>query len=116
MLSSNDVVKIGTNTQYCFPFTGKFKVTSPFGPRSLQETWASKNHKGIDLVALENKTIVSVANGVVKRAQYQKGYGNYVWVANEDGKGYIYAHMAETYIKVRKKVNTKNPNDFMRRK
>lgn len=113
MLSSNDVVRIGTSTQYCFPFTGKFKVTSPFGPRSLQETWASKNHKGVDLVALENKTIVSVANGVVKRAQYQKGYGNYVWVANEDGKGCIYAHMAETYVKVGQKVHPKTPIGLM---
>lgn len=37
-------------SNYCFPFTGKFKVTSPFGPRSLQETYASKNHKGIDQI------------------------------------------------------------------
>lgn len=100
-------------SNYCFPFTGKFKVTSPFGRRSLSETYASKNHKGIDLVALENKTIVSVSNGTVRRAQYQKGYGNYVWVANEDGKGCIYAHMAETYVKVGQKVHPKTPIGLM---
>lgn len=100
-------------SDYCFPFTGKFKVTSPFGRRSLSETYASKNHKGIDLVALENKTIVSVTNGTVKRAQYQKGYGNYVWVANEDGKGCIYAHMAKTYVKVGQKVHPKTPIGLM---
>lgn len=100
-------------SNYCFPFTGKFKVTSPFGRRSLSETYASKNHKGIDLVALENKTIVSVSNGTVRRVQYQKGYGNYVWVANEDGKGCIYAHMAETYVKVGQKVHPKTPIGLM---
>lgn len=100
-------------SDYCFPFTGKFKVTSPFGRRSLSETYASKNHKGIDLVALENKTIVSVTNGTVKRAQYQRGYGNYVWVANEDGKGCIYAHMAKTYVRVGQKVHPKTPIGLM---
>lgn len=100
-------------SDYCFPFTGKFKVTSPFGRRSLSETYASKNHKGIDLVAQENKTIVSVTNGTVKKSQYQSGYGNYVWVANEDGKGCIYAHMAETYVKVGQKVHPKTPIGLM---
>ena len=100
-------------SNYCFPFTGKFKVTSPFGRRSLSETYASKNHKGIDLVAQENKTIVSVTNGTVKRAQFQKGYGNYVWVANEDGKGCIYAHMAKTFVKVGQKVYPKTPIGLM---
>lgn len=100
-------------SNYCFPFTGKFKVTSPFGRRSLSETYASKNHKGIDLVAQENKTIVSVTNGTVKRAQFQKGYGNYVWIANEDGKGCIYAHMAKTFVKVGQKVHPKTPIGLM---
>lgn len=71
-MMSTSIETLQRASNYCFPFTGKFKVTSPFGRRSLQETWASKNHKGVDLVALENKTIVSVTSGVVKRAQFQK--------------------------------------------
>ena len=98
---------------YCFPFTGKFVVTSPFGLRSLTETYASKNHKGIDLVAQENKTVVSVSNGTVVRSQFQSGYGNYVWVANEDGKGCIYAHLSQAYVKVGDKVHPKTPIGLM---
>ena len=101
------------SSNYCFPFTGRFKVTSPFGLRSLSETYASKNHKGIDLVATENKTVVSVTNGTVRRSQYQRGYGNYVWVANEDGKGCIYAHLAKSYVKVGQKVHPKTPIGLM---
>lgn len=112
-MMSTSIETLQRASNYCFPFTGKFKVTSPFGRRSLQETWASKNHKGIDLVALENKTIVSVTSGTVKRAQFQKGYGNYVWVANEDGKGCIYAHMADIYVKVGQKVHPKTPIGLM---
>ncbi len=105
--------KFQVASDYCFPFTGKFKVTSPFGLRSLSETYASKNHKGVDLVAQEDKTVVSVANGTVKRAQFQSGYGNYVWVANEDGKGCIYAHLAESYVEVGQKVHPKTPIGLM---
>lgn len=100
-------------SNYCFPFTGEFKVTSPFGPRSLEETYASKNHKGVDLVALEDKTVVSVTNGTVKRAQYQSGYGKYVWIANEDGKACIYAHLDSYSVKVGDKVSPKTPIGIM---
>lgn len=93
----------------CYPFLGTFVVTSPFGPRSAAESYVSKYHKGIDLVGQGNKTIVSVTDGVVKRAQWQNGYGNYVWVANNDGTGCIYAHMSKTYVKVGQSVTCKTP-------
>lgn len=89
------------SSNYRFPFTGKFKVTSDFGKRSVSElSTASHNHKGIDLAALENKTIYSVTSGIVKQIRYQKGYGNYVWTANDDGHACIYAHMKSVSCKV----------------
>ena len=93
----------------CYPFLGKFVVTSPFGPRSAQESYVSKYHKGIDLVAQGNKTVVSVTDGVVKRVTTQSSYGNYVWVANNDGTGAIYAHLAKTLCKVGQSVTCKTP-------
>lgn len=93
----------------CYPFLGKFVVTSPYGPRSAQEDYVSKYHKGIDLVAQGDKTVVSVTDGVVKRVSTQSGYGNYVWVANNDGTGAIYAHLAKTLCKVGQNVTCKTP-------
>ena len=67
----------------CYPFLGKFKVTSPFGIRSAVKTsegYSSTDHKGIDLVGLDNKTVVSCCDGVVTRSIFAKSLGNFVWV------------------------------------
>src|SRR5574344_1450623 len=93
----------------CYPFLGKFVVTSPFGPRSSTETYVSRNHKGIDLVSQGSKTVVSVTDGVVKRVTSQSAYGNYVWVENNDGTGAIYCHLSRFLCKVGQTVTCKTP-------
>ena len=93
----------------CYPFLGKFVVTSPFGPRSSTETYVSRNHKGIDLVSQGSKTVVSVTDGVVKRVASQSAYGNYVWVENNDGTGAIYCHLSSFLCKVGQTVTCKTP-------
>lgn len=87
-----------------FPFTGKFKVTAIFGA-SDQELWANNGHEGIDFASQGDKTIVSVTEGTVgwvKRSN--KGFGNHVWVKNDDGYGCIYAHMSSILVKAGDKV------------
>lgn len=94
----------------CYPFLGKFVVTSQFGVRGTvktQEGYASRNHKGVDLVSQGSLEVVSATDGIVKRAQWQNGYGNYVWVANNDGTGCIYAHLKEIKCKVGQAVTCK---------
>ena len=44
-------------------YSGKYKVTSPFGQRILNGQL--DDHKGIDVVGITNKTITAVASGVV---------------------------------------------------
>lgn len=87
-----------------FPFTGEFKVTAIFGA-SNQELWANNGHEGIDFASRGDKTIVSVTEGTVgwvKRSS--TGFGNHVWVKNDDGYGCIYAHMSRIYVKAGDKV------------
>lgn len=101
---------IGNTTKRCFPFLGKFKVTSPFGTRSAVKTsegYSSTDHKGIDLVGLDDKTIVSCCDGIVTRAQYGNGVGNYVWVKSDEGYGMIYQHLASIAVKVGQRVTCK---------
>lgn len=96
----------------CYPYLGKFVVTSPFGVRGsikTQEGYASRFHKGIDLVGTGDKTIVAATDGIVKRVQWQSGYGNYVWIENIDGTGCIYAHLKETLCSVGQNVTCKTP-------
>lgn len=88
----------------CFPFLNKMYVTSLFGPRTPVATTfgtSSTDHMGIDLVGKGSIIVVASAPGTVKRVQYQKGYGNYVWVANDDGTGAVYAHLKSGSILVK---------------
>lgn len=94
-------------SNYCYPFNGTFKVTSDFNEKRTSETYNVRYHHGLDLVAQQSRTVVSITSGVVKRAQYQSGYGNYVWVQSDDGHGIIYAHLAETYVKVNQRVKVR---------
>ena len=97
----------------CFPFSGKCKVTSPFGPRNPVATpdggYSSSNHVGIDFApTTSDKNALACSNGVVKRVIYtNKGTGNYVFIATEDGYGLFYCHLNKIFVKVGDKVSTK---------
>lgn len=102
----------------CFPLLSTFAVTSPFNVTGTQsmEGYTMRKHKGIDLDVLSdsaNKTIVSCSDGVVKRAQFQSSYGNYVWVETNDGFGCVYAHLSKIYVSVGQSVSCKTPLGLM---
>lgn len=107
------IVSTNNTVAKCYPFNGKFKITSRFGPRNTGIAGASTDHKGVDLVSLGDWTVVSVAPGMVKEVGYNKTRGNYVWVANDDGYGCMYQHLAKVYVKVLDKVEPKTPIGYM---
>lgn len=80
-------------------FKGKFKVTSPRGYRNLG---GNEYHGGLDLVALEDKTIYAIADGVVDATPYEaNGFGYYVRQLLPDGRRIYYGHMAPGSIVVK---------------
>ena len=79
-------------------YSGKYKVTSPFGQRILNGQ--PDDHKGIDVVGITNKTITAVASGVVgastiitDRKNRTWEWGNYIRVDGDDGLTYYYCHL-----------------------
>ena len=55
-------------------FKGKFKVTSPRGNRVLNGK--SEYHGGLDLVAIDDKTVYAIADGKVDAVPYEaNGFG-----------------------------------------
>lgn len=93
-----------------YPFLKKFKVTSPYGVRGqvkTQEGYGTTNHKGIDIVGIDDKNVVSVMDGIVYKVAYSSTLGNYVWITNSDGSGCIYQHLASTSIRAGQKVSAK---------
>ena len=92
-------------------YAGKFKVTSPFGWRTLNGV--RDNHKGIDVVGITDKHICAVVSGVVgqstmldpktdKTLTWQ--WGNYVRIDGDDGKYYFYCHMSKRLVNVGQRI------------
>ncbi|MBE6680827.1 MAG: M23 family metallopeptidase [Ruminococcaceae bacterium] len=82
-------------------FKGKFKVTSTRSYRTL----GGKNeyHAGLDLVALEDKNIYAIADGIVDATPYEKnGFGYYVRQKLDDGRRIYYGHMKTGSFTVKK--------------
>jgi murein DD-endopeptidase MepM/ murein hydrolase activator NlpD len=90
-------------------YSGRYKVTSPFGMRVLN---GEKNdHRGIDVVGLDSKYICAVVGGVVvssamitDRSNLTWQWGNYVCVQGDDGRRYYYCHMKQRLVQVGKRV------------
>jgi len=79
------------------------RVNSEFNPeRKHPITGKITKHSGIDFVTTnKNQTIISVADGIVEKVDYQynsakkTGWGNYILIDNENGYKTRYTHLAE---------------------
>ncbi|GAA0378255.1 peptidoglycan DD-metalloendopeptidase family protein [Bacillus horti] len=88
-----EVVLVGTKVkpsrgsgQFSWPAVGG-KVSSGFGPR-----WG-RQHNGIDISSVRDKTIKAADNGKVTTAGYHRGYGNYVVIDHGNGYETLYGHL-----------------------
>lgn len=85
-------------------YSGKFKVTSPFGTRVLNGK--RDNHMGIDVVGITDKHVCAVAPGVVgmsvvitDKSNRTWEWGEYVRVDGDDGYKYYYCHMDKRLVR-----------------
>ena len=77
------------------PLTGDFRVTCEF---RRPGSWAAGWHTGIDLVN-DNRKIYSSCNGVVTRTGYDKSYGNFIVVQDNDtGLFHWYCHLSKISV------------------
>ena len=88
------------------PFDGTCKITALFG---IPGNWACGWHIGIDLVALEDKTIYPIIKGKVVLVSATGAYGSHVQVKHENGLLSVYAHMAQIDVKLGQEVSEKTP-------
>lgn len=68
-------------------------VTSEFGPR-----WG-RRHEGIDIAAGVGTPVKAAADGVVRQASWNGGYGNAVVIDHGNGVTTLYAHNSELTVK-----------------
>lgn len=85
------------------PVENFVKVTSKFGYRESHGV-ISSNHTGIDLCGSVGSKVISVKDGEVTHAGWQKGYGNCVEIKHIDDNGNtfytFYAHMRDNSLQV----------------
>lgn len=90
-------------------YSGKFSVTSPFGWRLLNGQ--GNNHKGIDVVGVDDNHVCAVRSGVVGSSQIITDksnktweWGNYVRIDGDDGMHYYYCHLDKRLVSVGQRV------------
>ena len=84
-------------------YSGRYKVTSPFGVRILNGV--KDDHRGIDVVGITNKTVTAVRSGVVgastiitDRSNRTWEWGNYIRIDGDDGMAYYYCHLDKRLV------------------
>ncbi|MEG1988717.1 MAG: peptidoglycan DD-metalloendopeptidase family protein [Oscillibacter sp.] len=79
-----------------WPCTGR--ITSRFGYRNLSYSYASKNHKGIDIAGRHGTPIYAADGGTVTYSGWMSGYGYLVQI--DHGNGYVsyYGHNSSLIV------------------
>ena len=95
-------------------YKGEYKITSPFGPRSLNGD--ERPHKGEDYVGITDKIVVSPTLGKVVSSQIITDrnnatweWGNYVKIDNLNGYYLFFCHLSARLVKVGDKVEEGQP-------
>lgn len=88
------------NGQYPMPVAGT--VTSGYGLRDNPTGIGTVFHKGIDIRGAWHSPIISIADGVVVKANTASStYGNYIIIKHETEEGTfysVYAHLSKLYV------------------
>ena len=102
-ISEKQIGDIVYRGKFPIPVENFIKVTSGFGSRNPTQI-ISANHHGIDLVGNINSKIISVQDGEITYAGWQRGYGNCIEIkhTDESGKTFytFYAHMQNNSLQV----------------
>ncbi|MDE1172901.1 MAG: peptidoglycan DD-metalloendopeptidase family protein [Parvibaculaceae bacterium] len=70
------------------------RISSSFGMRKHPILGYSKMHTGVDFAAPRGTPIYAAGDGVVTRASWFSGYGNYVEIRHSNGYATAYGHMS----------------------
>ncbi|WP_294852466.1 peptidoglycan DD-metalloendopeptidase family protein [uncultured Oscillibacter sp.] len=96
----------GTKDRPTWLPTGSFRwpcsgnITSRFGYRNLSYSYASTNHKGIDIANRRGTAIYAADGGTVSYAGWMSGYGYLVQINHGNGYVTYYGHNSSLVVSV----------------
>jgi len=96
-----DAKNIKENYSIILPLKGT--ISSRFGLREPTEI-VSANHAGIDIAVNEGTVFIAAMEGVVTLVSSESGYGNHVYIENNDVTT-VYAHCKTIYVKEGDKIS-----------
>ncbi len=100
---SSDTVKY-TGGKFCWPAPSYTRISSPYGYRIHPIYKTRKFHSGVDLAAPGGTNILAAADGTVKMAGWNGGYGNCVIVDHGGGVSTLYGHARTLLVSKGQKV------------
>lgn len=87
------------------PVRGSYRFTSGFGYRRDPLGRGQRLHAGTDFAGARGTPIHTTADGVVKKAGWQQGYGKAVIIQHSFGIETLYAHMSEIRVSEGQRVS-----------
>ncbi|QHE53882.1 M23 family metallopeptidase [Pontibacillus sp. HMF3514] len=84
--------------------TSAREITSKFGGRSDPFTKSISHHKGLDIAGPYRTEIYATADGLVKEAGRNGGYGNFISIKHSSEYTTQYAHLDEIFVEPGEKV------------
>ncbi|MEM9844456.1 MAG: M23 family metallopeptidase [Pseudomonadota bacterium] len=84
---------------FAFPLKSAYRFTSGYGMR-----WG-RMHNGVDFAARTGTPIYATADGVVKKAEWQSGYGRVIIIEHEFGMETRYGHLSRFRVSPGQRVS-----------
>ena len=97
------VVRLRGTTPSLWPVVGKLE-TGVGGRRNPFSGRGWEYHEGQDIDAAYGTQVLAAASGKVIIAQYQRGYGNVVYVDHGNGLSTRYGHLSEIDVSVGQRI------------
>ena len=82
------------------------RISSNFGYRKDPFHKRKALHTGVDFSARTGTPVISTADGVIKSAGWQRGYGKCVVIQHKDGYKTLYGHLSKITVKKGQKVKS----------
>lgn len=90
---------------FAMPVKAAHRFTSNFGYRRDPKGGGRRMHSGVDFAAPKGTPIYATADGVVKSAGAESGYGNTVRIQHAFGFETVYAHQSRLRVKLGQQVS-----------
>lgn len=97
-LSSSSGGKTYSGGVFAWPAPSSSYISSQYGNRNHPVFGYVKFHSGLDMAAPGGSNIVAAADGVVKSACYNGGYGNCVVIDHGGGVATLYGHACKLLV------------------